>query len=423
MTQFDVDVALHADGLISVTVAGFSADPWLGLQAMPVSGGVLHLDARHPGGGIRCLIEAPEIADWLEPLFSAEVTLEVVRLSRLDDPSPQTTTLSITVTPFYVDTVRLIYGLWLRRWWPSPISAIPRIDEWLLDVELGDLAAANEQLFNGAAPAIELLSPHTARLAAALDAYVSVQGANDFEDAIGAVLLSAAASTLGCVDPSIAGFSELDDALRRHDDINDSVGELPIGAAFDFALTELSTVLSASSSPRELAQARDVSTASAGTLASRGSSPLDWLQVHPRSADAGAVAVVWSTFRDATTLTLVIAVPAPLPRPHDRLFARVELIGGRTLAAVLVLQPQGYSAVVTLPDGADHDGLRVTVYSSEFGSGGRQGTSADVVQRVRRMVLATVGARVGDVRRMMRGDQRDGDIVAFAAEKRAIRAP
>ena len=421
MTRFVVDVAVDTDGLVSVTPVGFPVEPWLGLQAMPVTGGVLQIDARHPETGIRCFVTAPEVSEWIVPLFGPDVTREVVRLSLLLDPHEQSAAFSIDSGPFYDRTVRLIYGLWLRRWWPSPVGAIPAIEQWLLDIELGDLAAGNEQLFDGTDPAVDLLAPHTPRLAAAVDAYVGVQGANAIEDAIGAVLLSAATTTLAHVDESESGYEQLEDALLRHSAIDEQIGQLPVGAAFDFALAELAAELSGSAQLRELSQARDTSAAPAATLVARGSSPLDWVQVHPRCADAGAAAVVWSVVENADGRTIVIKVLAEHRRPDDRLFARVEMPDGGTLATALSTDEDGYSAVVALPDDCDNSQVRVSVYSAEFGSGARRGSNTEVVRTVRKLVIDIVGARVAAVRRMATGDQRDGDIAAFAAEKRAIR--
>lgn len=384
-----VSVTIDIAGVLSIQDDTFVPAVGITRQTLPVAGGALEIDVHAPQHGIRAVIDDDIAAAWWVPFVFGEESADALgALAVLDDAErPQTHTVPATITPEVdlADVVpRLLVGFWFRRWWPAGVVDAALL-EWLLDAELGALAAEAEVLFGGPDIAKALLSGHLEVLAADVERALS-HGVDGLTPERVSVIQRAALAASDVADDAAPGFDSVQDAA---DGLHAAAGIH--GAVADTA--DGSVVLA--------------------DLAADTGTPLDWTTVHPRQLSASAGALRIAAYDTADGVSIEITVDAPsrivsVSVEPDELYATV---GEGPDAEATVLRPDGerFIGAVSLPVGA---ATTVRVSSDVYGPVAR---SSDLTR------AAAVRAEVLDLVRARLTTGAIPGIVPFAFERQLVR--
>lgn len=430
-TQFVVNVA--DEGALRVAPGEFRAGTGVLRQALPVAGGLIELNVAAPEVGICALIHDVDEAAWWTPfLFGDAVASALVELdeSETDAGKGPIEVASEPGDPELVEAAqRLLYGYWLRRWLPS--TAYPKpVEEWLLDCELGAIAARAEVLLAGDEVAYAFLDGNQRQLAEELTGALTAAQDSSLATAFGAgtvarVVQRAAFAAADVIEPDAPGFEQLATAVAAvreafRTDTDENMVE-SVDPGFDAALPAASPDEELA---RALAELRKEDVALAADIqwsrGVEGSSPVDWTQTHPRQFATDGRAVSWAIEGDADgAAAVIVAVSAPsnevsMPVEEGELYVSVRA-AGEMYAAVFEYEEAGERFVARCPI-ASTDDLRVTVYSDVYGTGGRAMTSAKHAEEVRRTVTKVASYRQDAVRRG------SPFVAPFAFERRALSA-
>lgn len=369
-------------------------------SSAPVVGGVISLGVAHPAAGIRSLITDPDAAGWWLPLLYGDAVADVV--AAYDGGDDDERVVEVADVPLAHSASRLLLGLWLQRWIPAAVVGAQPFAEWVLQVELGALALECDPLFLSDQPAASLLAPHLQKLTASVDYHRTHQGGGGVNEVVGNMTVEAAAAALACVDVDAPNLDELDVALERFRALEreTSAGALTLS---DEQVAAIVSEWSGSVGEAALTRDSDVAatrppalTAPHGRIVADATAPVDWGQVHPRSASAASDAVHWALWRDGDGVGIEIRVDARGASPERldsaRLFARVEL-GDDTEGVALENRGEAWvaSAKVSAPE--DDSLVRVTIYEAGVGTPSRTGPTLDQIESTRRAVSAVVRHR------------------------------
>lgn len=98
---------------------------------LALAGGLVVVDAERPGAIPWIRVDDPDLAaDWLSILVGSEALVAL--------KSRATAVESHSSVENHV-LIRLAFGLWLHRWWPSSDTGAARLDQHLLRAEIGAL--------------------------------------------------------------------------------------------------------------------------------------------------------------------------------------------------------------------------------------------------------------------------------------------
>lgn len=384
--------------------------------ALPVAGGLLELNVSAPDQGLSALISDVVDAAWWVPFVFGDDVLEA--LTQLDEDEDAEARI-VTVVPrdeeLSETALRLLYGFWLRRWAPPRVYGTP-VEEWLLDSELGALAARGEALFGSDEVAVAMLQGHRAHLADALAEVVRSTATSALADAfagdtVAGVVQRAAFAAADLLEPDAPGGGELACAVDAVRSAQCSAGRSvpaeasPEGAEPSLVESTLSAALDSLAELREnlrvFPQQEFALAAGAHGGSTSGSGPVDWTEVHPRQFSAQDSAVSWSVDVTGDRPVVVVSVSAPadevtIPVEPGELYARVEADGAlRAAAFEYDSSAESFVARCAVETGS---GALVSVYSDLYGSGGRAATPAEEARSVRAAVLTLCSRRVQDVR-------------------------
>lgn len=362
----EIVVALAPDGALTLHDEGFVWPEGVARQALPVSGGAIVTDVGTPERGIGAVIDDVVAASWWVPFVFGEAAASA--LAELDtERGPQTRSVDADI-PADADlgdtALRLLAGFWMRRWWPPRVRDAT-VTEWLLDVELGTLAAEAEVLFGDHRIAAGLLAPHLETLAS--EAAAAVAGDAQSLDRV-RVVREAVLAAADVVDADTAGYARIDDAAAQ---LADTVPLAPEPPASE-------------SAPLPPA------------LPARGEgSPVDWTSVHPRQLSPAEDAIRVGTHREGARDVVEVTVSAPaewvsVPVEPGELYARIVL-EDEVAAIALVAVPDGFRGTAAV-DAAR--GATVSVYSDVYGTGARDALPPAEVEAVRAEVRAIVEQRL-----------------------------
>lgn len=370
----EIVVSITDGGVLTLHDLAFVSPEGVFWQALPVAGGAIVTNVRAPERGLSAVIDDAAAASWWVPFVFGETAAEAV--AALDGQAgAQARTVIADVPPrAALDEVahRLLVGFWLRRWWP-PRVVDATVTEWLLDAELGALAAEAESLFGGDDVAASLLAPHATVLAA--EASAALKGANQPADRLD-VVQRAVLAAADVLDTGIAGFGALDKAAAA----------IVEAGGIQFDVTEVAAALSLPQSavlpPSALPE-------------SDNGAPVDWTSVHPRQLSPAVDAIRFGIRAEGNQYVIEVLVDAPagwvsVPVEEGELYARVALADG-VEAVPLVAVPGGFRGEGLIDDAT---GAVATVYSDVYGAGGRDATDPGEVMDVRRGVTEIARARL-----------------------------
>jgi hypothetical protein len=400
-------ITTDGDGVVSVRRSDVP-DPVDGageftMQAVPVAGALLDLDVAYPEQGLRAFVADRELAVWWLPfVFGEEAAAAVV------DAEPGSS-YTVESDPGELEglAVRLLTGHWLRRWWPSGRAGIPKIEEWLLEVELGTLALHGDVLFTSEAPARALLEDHVEVLAREFARYRESVASDGPLDEVGAVLFEAVQATLESVPDTEPGYEQLVALEEKHLEEEAEVARATL--ALSDLLDRVAEWARAAPSDLILAPTRDLAYGLGGEASQGGSVEIDWAEVHPRSvlADHGR----WTLTGDVVRVE-IDSERGSIPVLGAELYARVRA-DGHTWAISLEATPFGFAGERDLPGAATWEQVEVTVYSDRFSAGGRTAASTDLIARRQAQIIDLVRKRVWRT-------AKDASAEPFAFELRAI---
>jgi len=420
-----------AAGGLLVSPQGYREAEGVLVQGLPVAGGMLDLHIGAPEQGLRALIADVDDAAWWVPfVFGDDVLTALVDLAADPDASARVVAVAPRDVELAETARRLVYGLWLRRWLPPAVYPAP-VAEWLLDSELGALAARGEVLFGGDEIAVALLQGTQARLSAELEHVLATTEASALAAAfvpgtVAGVVQRAAFAAVDLLEPDAPGAAGLAASVAAvRDAVRDAVrgtmraeshqatppaagagADADADAGLDALSASLEDLRAAIDDGRqsEYALAAGDSFAGMFTETSAGSEPVDWTAVHPRQLSADSDALTWEFDTGGEEAVLVVVASAPVaevsvPIEPGELYARIEM-DGEVYAAAFEADPAGERHVARwiVPSGRAAAAPLVTVYSDLYSSGGRVAASAEEIDVVRATVMAVATRRAADVR-------------------------
>ncbi|WP_409046956.1 hypothetical protein AB2L57_09625 [Microbacterium sp. HA-8] len=396
-------------------------------QVLPVAGGLIEVNVGAPDLGLAALISDLDASAWWVPfVFGDDVAAALALIDEDDNAEARIVAVSPRDEELVEAALRLVYGFWLRRWAPPGVYGGP-IQEWLVDAELGALAARAEVLFGSDDVAVALLKGKHERLAAALADIVRSTDPAELAavftaGTVAGVVQRAAFAAADLMDPDAPGGDVLAssvDALRSAlrtvpPDSTSPVAsdvELAVHDAVERSLADLKESL------RGFRQEVFALTTSAVHGPTEGSGPVDWTAVHPRQLSNGEDSISWAVdvSHDEPVVIVTAAAPAALvtiPIEPGELYARVD-VDGEIRVAAFEYDPvdEFFVARCAVASGI---GALVSVYSDLYGSGGRSALDADQVRSVRAVVYAVSSRRARDIR------EESALILPFAFERLAV---
>lgn len=367
-----------------------------------ISGGQVAFAVDESDPDLRAVIHDLDAAMWWMPLvFGAPVAK-----SALTATQGSATTAIAHAFPeeephmLRASLLRLGLALWLRRWWPTRTEQIPKLSEWLLDAEAGDLAFDCEvALGDDDELARRLLEPQCGQITAMRDRHQSLVGGQPLLTHADTVLRNAAHTLLEIGDPSSTGYANLAEADARASREDDLVAQQVDDIDF-----ELLTI------PAEESVLRSSSWAAADRFGSEsgadfsGFASVDPVAVPPRVVSAEDEGVRWQIFefdRRRLFQVTVSAEEGAVGRrlPLGGLFARVDYGNGLVACVVLTASEGGYEGETDLDATTPITDVVVTVYSEAMGADGFAPRSEAERRTERAAIAAIVDTRVTEARR------------------------
>ncbi len=344
-----------------------------GVESVVVAGGSIDVAVADPALPFAVRLHSPDIAgSWL-----ALVVGDDAATAALEDGYGERKVEAVR-GPLADVARRFALGTWLHRWWapadwPEPHRSRRSPEEWLLAAELGYLAHASASLFGSfgvarlflsqAEPALESgLGERLARLVRTVPVSSLVPEALA-ADRVASVIAGAATAILdiGLGDDDV--LDSIAAAEARYWDVRERVTEFTTDAELQHAS---SLVLE----PWPW------------SMSTKASSPVDPIDVHPRSLRASRVR--WEVDGPIVRVEIESPVPGSLPIRRGELYARVEL-GDQTYAIPLEPVPSGFAGERTIDAVFDvaKSSVRVSVYSDRVSAGARRGRSEEEIVRTR----------------------------------------
>ncbi|MCZ0858974.1 hypothetical protein OHJ16_13085 [Actinomyces israelii] len=392
--------------------------------ALPVDGGELVCD---PGiadpaaaGCMSARVLAAEVPQWVGLVYGPDVARAARELlagsaGGADGPARTVRTTWFTrPSPAAWTLLRIAQGLWMRRYWPTPVARpVPAPDPFLLDLELGALMQAEPVPACFGTDVMELLvyGPHRDRIRGAAE-QLRDHGAPDVLARRLHILLRRALAWLiaRIEDNDGEGVGAGADSGTGADDIGalwalyDDLGGLPRPVSESYYASTARGPARDGGAPR--AAAGPEGEWGGGAPVRHGVDTLDWSQNLHGLLDTGDGAVRWFV-APADDGRLRLEVSAPLA---ERLVRDTE--GVRALARVPI--PAGLPVLVELAP--DETGTRLTgwaavsadearvvdtvdVVSAPGGRGPLRGAARERMRATQREAAAWARRRAGTVRR------------------------
>lgn len=405
MMARSVLVDRNGRGVLRVSPEGLLSDGGVLDYALPVAGGLIELNVSAPDQGLSALIsDVVDAAWWVPFVFGDDVLEALMRLDEDEDAEARVVAVAPRDEELSETAVRLLYGFWLRRWAPPGVYGT-RVEEWLVDSELGALAARGEVLFGTDEVAVALLEGHQAHLADALAEVARSTAPSALADAfardtVAGVVQRAAFAAADLLQPDAPGGAELACAIEAARAARRST-TLSAPAEADLASAALASLAELRESLQGLPQQEIALAAGAHDGPTSGSVPVDWTAVHPRQFSADDSAVRWGVDVTGDRPVVAVSASAPvdevtIPVEPGELYVRVE-VDGAFHAAAFEYDPseESFVARCAVETGI---GALVSVYSDLYGAGGRTATPAAEAWSVRAAVITLCSRRARDVR-------------------------
>ena len=219
MTGQTVDLTATPMGCVEIGVP--PSGP--GAHFFPVFGGLIGVDVVDTDKvPFASLVDVSLAAWWLEAVYGAEVAAAAVELAPplateedsetdTEDPASRVDTslhhlaVELNPGPLWIPLIRFGIGTWIQRWWPSSDSE-PRVrlDETLMDLEVGVLAWSLEFVLGGTSAAAALLEGH-------VDEVIDILENRSPDDALLGPVLRAIIESVSVIDDQY-------ELLREHEE-------------------------------------------------------------------------------------------------------------------------------------------------------------------------------------------------------------
>lgn len=334
-------------------------------QTLPIPGGSVTIDVRHPRD-LEIVVDDLEAASWwLEHLAGRDVADATYSLDESDDVA--SVEVPLRLGSLATTTSRLIEALWMRRWWPEPVER-----EWLLDAEIGALAWDTEELLGNLDLAAAILTDDDvrARITEFLAVAVRQGGAIDVgEDPVASVIRRSARAALDATDAD-AVHQRLREAYAAVAKLESGIQE-----SLDRLLADLASAESSSSTGEKVLAATLGTSPDAEAEPGAGAKTvvhrrleLDPRRVHPRSVDIGADRAAYTVRRHGDEVAVEVFVPADgstFRDIQDSLIA-VVVVDGVSVSELLSRIAGGYVATIRVPSQAAAPTVTVDVRSVHY---------------------------------------------------------
>ena len=367
-------VTLGKDGLLliastnTINDAGgeLSDEEFVRRKSLAVAGGFIFLDAAAEPHELNAAItDLGAAAWWVELVFGEQALGDIHRIADAGLAGPEA--VHWTAGELYRSVVRLLFGLWLRDFWPSARTDIIPLageEELELGAELGVVAWTAEPLFGDATlarelllPSVDIISDGVARLALETD----VTG--DTESDKPPLLVTAARAFLDSCELDDPGYDDVERALELLSSL-DSAGARAFLTRRGSKPSDYALAAGDTDTLERLAARAYTEPVRTGPII------VDWRLVHPRLVHGAPTAASWhlreSATDDSHLYEIEIEVEADGPaRYHPSLFARVFVESLEF--AIVHLQPEGfsYSGFAELPGFTSIDQITVELGSSD----------------------------------------------------------
>ncbi len=379
------DVALRLDdGELLIAPGGIEPREDLMHPSLPVDGGRLcaglGIDRDVPAGYLGGGFDTDEVPLWVELVYGHEVVTAARDLlaarragSRgpASDPAtpiavPPAVTVSTTWFSRPSPTARCLHrmaeGLWMRRYWPSPVgSPIARPDRDLLAVELASLSLRAEapECFGPGGLTGVLLDGHAAAVPELARRVLEGRADETSQRRLRVILRDVLAwlcegQDLEAAEPDAdrerGDADELLELYSLHDDLAHSAP----ARSWEQVLEEIGRADVALAAGATAEDEAPEPPAGAGACASRDS--VDWEVNAPGLLDTDAGAVVWSADDGELRATAPLGPPtgkAPTALPHA--YARVYF-EGEDLPVLVDLHPDASGRLLTARETLERSG-------------------------------------------------------------------
>ena len=380
------DVALRLDdGELLIAPGGIEPREDLMHPSLPVDGGRLcaglGIDRDVPAGYLGGSFDTDEVPLWVELVYGHEVVTAARDLlaarragSRgpASDPAapiavpPPAVTVATTWFSRPSPTARCLHrmaeGLWMRRYWPSPVgSPIARPDRDLLAVELASLSLRAEapECFGPGGLTGVLLDGHAAAVPELARRVLEGRADETSQRRLRVILRDVLAwlcegQDLEAAEPDAdrerGDADELLELYSLHDDLAHSAP----ARSWEQVLEEIGRADVALAAGATAEDEAPEPPAGAGACASRDS--VDWEVNAPGLLDTDAGAVVWSADDGELRVTAPLGPPtgkAPTALPHA--YARVYF-EGEDLPVLVDLHPDASGRLLTAHETLERSG-------------------------------------------------------------------